>query len=152
MQVAVWSVNCVLKEKPSVSKKTIERCRSATGTLTKSLRGLVAFTAALVMVGAGDWVVDMGVVGRRWRLCEAQGPGTRNWELGGGATSPSSPAPDAAERELPLALHGAAHARVAQVEAAPEQRGDVDGEERVGEQRVVDPEVRRDRTAEVAGP
>src|ERR1700736_6590288 len=44
------------------------------------------------------------------------------------------------------------NARIAQVQSAPEQRGDVDREERVREERVVEAELGRDRAAEVAGP
>src|SRR5215207_999588 len=45
-----------------------------------------------------------------------------------------------------------ADAGVAQVEAAPDQRGDVDREEDVREERVVEPEMRRDRATEIARP
>ena len=53
MQVAVASVNCGLKLKPSVSKKSMERCKSLTGMLTNSLCGVVGLLPAFLMVGAG---------------------------------------------------------------------------------------------------
>jgi hypothetical protein len=66
MHVAVASVKCGLKRKPSASKKTIERCRSATGMLTNSLWRVAGVVPAFVIVGAGAWVVDTGWA-RRWR-------------------------------------------------------------------------------------
>jgi hypothetical protein len=57
MQVAVASVNCVLNVKPSVSKKWIDRWRSRTGMLTKSLRGVVGFVPAFLIVGTAVSVV-----------------------------------------------------------------------------------------------
>src|SRR4051812_40367630 len=46
MQAALPSVNWALKPKPSLRKKSIERCRSRTARLTKSLRDGVCAMAA----------------------------------------------------------------------------------------------------------
>ena len=43
------------------------------------------------------------------------------------------------------------HARVAEVESAPDERPDVDRKHHVAEERVPDANVRRDRAAEIAG-
>jgi hypothetical protein len=61
MQVAVASVNCGLKLKPSASKNSIERWRSFTGMLTNSLRGVVGVVPVFRMVGA-VWVVVICLV------------------------------------------------------------------------------------------
>src|SRR5688500_15702246 len=53
---------------------------------------------------------------------------------------------------LPHRANQGADARVAEVETTPDQRGDENREERVREQRIVDPEVRDDGAAEVPGP
>src|SRR5688572_27121311 len=60
MQVAVGSVNCRLKVKPSASKKSMERCRSATGMLTKSFRGLIGFVPAFLIAGPAVCVAVIG--------------------------------------------------------------------------------------------
>jgi hypothetical protein len=51
MQVALASVNCGLKVNPSASKKSIERCRSLTGMLTNSLRGVVGVVPVFRILG-----------------------------------------------------------------------------------------------------
>lgn len=43
IDVAVSSVNCLLNVKPSFAKNSIDRARSRTGMLTKSLRGFTGF-------------------------------------------------------------------------------------------------------------
>src|SRR5687767_2920772 len=45
-----------------------------------------------------------------------------------------------------------ANAGVAEIQPAPDERGDVDRGDRVREKRVVDPQVRRDRAAKVTSP
>src|SRR5215207_7168397 len=139
--VAVASVNCALKVKPSASKKSIERWRSFTGMLTNSLRGVAGLVPTLVGLGAGAWAVDMSTC---WSVdgLSAFGLGRqmmRSWRV-----------KEARDRSA-LAKDGA-DARVAEVQAAPDERRDVDRGQDVREQGVAEPEVGHDRAAEVAGP
>src|SRR5215204_687328 len=98
MHVAVASVKCGLKRKPSASKNEMERCRSVTGRLTNSLCRVAGVVPAFVIVGPGAWVVDMA------RAPEVRREGIGAWESASGA------------QQRP-------HAVVAQVQPAPDEGG-----------------------------
>src|SRR5215207_8522681 len=113
--VAVASVNCALKVKPSASKKSIERWRSFTGMLTNSLRGVAGLVPTLVSLGAGAWAVDTGACWSvdGWSVFGLSRQMRRSWWV------------KKARDRSALAEDGA-DARVAEIQAAPDECRDVD--------------------------